>query len=64
MVSDWRNFESWDESGRVEAHQRAEKLAHQLLDSHQDPPMESSIRSELDEFVARRVAEGGVETDY
>ena len=27
MVSDWRNYESWDESGRQEAHQRAEKLA-------------------------------------
>ena len=64
MVSDWRNYESWDEGGRVEAHQRAEKLARQLIDAHEEPPMDPARRSELDDFVARRVAEGGVETDY
>ena len=64
MVSDWRNYESWDEGGRVEAHQRAEKLARQLIDAHEEPPMDPARRAELDDFVARRVAEGGVETDY
>ena len=64
MVSDWRNYESWDEGGRVEAHQRAEKLARQLIDAHEEPPMDPARRGELDDFVARRVAEGGVETDY
>ena len=64
MVSDWRNYESWDESGRQEAHQRAEKLAKQLIDSHHEPPMEEDIRAELDEYLERRVAEGGVPTDY
>jgi len=63
MVSDWRNFESWDEGGRVEARQRAEKLARELLDAHEEPPMDTSVRAELGDFVARRVAEGGVETD-
>ena len=64
MVSDWRNYESWDEGGRVAAHQRAEKLARQLIDAHEEPPMDPARRAELDDFVARRVAEGGVETDY
>ena len=64
MVSDWRNYESWDEGGRVEAHQRAEKLARQLIDAHEEPPMDPARRAELDDFVERRVAEGGVETDY
>ena len=64
MVSDWRNYESWDESGRQEAHQRAEKLAKRLIDSHEEPPMEEDIRTELDEYLERRVAEGGVPTDY
>jgi trimethylamine--corrinoid protein Co-methyltransferase len=63
-VSDWRNYESWDEGGRVEAHQRAEKLARQLIDAHEEPPMDPARRAELDDFVERRVAEGGVETDY
>ncbi len=64
MVSSWTNFEVWDEGGRVESHQRAEALAHKLIDAHVEPPMEPDRRSALDEFVDRRVAEGGVETDY
>ena len=64
MVSDWRNYESWDESGRVEAHQRAQKIAERLIEAHEEPPMDINIRHELDEYLERRVAEGGVPTDY
>ena len=64
MVSAWRNYESWDESGRLEAHQRAERLAHEIIAAHEEPPMLEDRRVELDEFVARRVQEGGVETDF
>ena len=64
MVSSWANYETWDEGGRVEAHQRAEALARTLVDAHQEPPMTADRRAALDDFVERRVAEGGVETDY
>ena len=64
MVSSWTNFEAWDEGGRIEAHQRAEALARTLVDAHQEPPMAADRRAALDDFVERRVAEGGVETDY
>jgi len=64
MVSSWANFETWDEGGRIEAHQRAEALARTLVDAHQEPPMAADRRAALDDFVERRVAEGGVETDY
>ena len=64
MVSSWTNFETWDEGGRIEAHQRAEALARTLVDAHQEPPMAADRRAALDDFVERRVAEGGVETDY
>jgi len=64
MVSSWANFEAWDEGGRIEAHQRAEALARTLVDAHQEPPMAADRRAALDDFVERRVAEGGVETDY
>ena len=64
MVSSWKNFESWDEDGRIEAPERSTKIAQQMIDAHQEPPMEPQIRAELDEFVERRIAEGGVETDY
>ena len=64
MVSSWTNFETWDEGGRIEAHQRAEALARTLVDAHQEPSMAADRRAALDDFVERRVAEGGVETDY
>ena len=64
MVSSWTNFEMWDEGGRLESHQRAEALARTLIDAHVEPPMPAERRAALDEFVDRRVAEGGVETDY
>ena len=64
MVSSWSNFEMWDEAGRVESHQRAETLARTLIDAHVEPLMADDQRMALDDFVARRVTEGGVETDY
>ena len=64
MISSWTNFENWDEAGRVEAHERAEKLAHQILAAHEEPPMPEERRAELDEFVTHRVTEGGVPTEY
>ena len=64
MVSSWSNFEIWDEAGRVESHQRAETLARTLIDAHVEPLMADDQSMALDDFVARRVTEGGVETDY
>jgi len=64
MVSDWRNYESWEEAGSPDAMTRAAGLAHDLVAAHEPPPMDEAIRGELEDFVARRVAEGGVETDY
>ncbi len=64
MLSDWRNFEAWDEAGRPTAEQKATTLTQEFLDSYQQPEFDPDIKSKLDEFVARRVAEGGVATDF
>jgi trimethylamine--corrinoid protein Co-methyltransferase len=64
LVSDWRNYESWAEAGRPEAAAKAMELAAAFLAAYEPPPMDPSRREELDEFVARRVAEGGVATDF
>ncbi len=64
LVSDWRNYESWEEAGSPDAAHRASELATRLIAAHEPPPMDGSARQELEEFVARRVAEGGVETDF
>ncbi len=64
MVSDWRNYESWAEAGSPTAVERTRALVADLLAEHRPPAMDPDRRAELDDFVARRVAEGGVETDY
>ena len=64
MISDWRNYESWVEAGSPTADRRAAELVPTLLADYTEPPMDTTTRAELDEFVARRVAEGGVPTDY
>ena len=64
MISDWRNYETWQEAGSPEAAGRAHSLYHQLLQSYTPPPLDEAIADELTEFVARRVEEGGVATDY
>ena len=64
MLSDWRNYESWVEAGSPTTDQKMSELVGRLLAEHQDPPIDPDRRAELDEFVARRVAEGGVATDY
>ncbi len=64
MVSDWRNYESWEEAGRPEAAGKAAQLAQTFLEAYEPPAMDPAVRAELDDFVARRVAEGGVPTDF
>jgi trimethylamine--corrinoid protein Co-methyltransferase len=64
MLSDWRNYETWAEAGRPEAAGKANRVWKELLAAYEPPPMDDAVRAELDDFVARRVAEGGVPTDY
>jgi trimethylamine--corrinoid protein Co-methyltransferase len=64
MVSDWRNFESWQEAGSPTAGEHAARLVGEILDAYQQPALAAEVAEQLDEFVARRVAEGGVPTDF
>ena len=59
MLSDWRNFETWSETGALDATQRAAAIVKRLLAEYQPPAMEEETALALDEFVARREAEGG-----
>ena len=64
LVSDWRNFETWEEAGSPTSLDHAERIAREMLERHRPPDLDDAVRAELDEFVHRRVAEGGVETDF
>jgi trimethylamine---corrinoid protein Co-methyltransferase len=60
ILSDWQNFGSWTESGSLTTEVRASRIWKQALSEYEEPALDDSIRSELDDFVSRRVAEGGV----
>ena len=64
MLSDWRNYESWEEAGRPTADQKAHQLVGRYLEAYQPPAMDPAVQAELRAFVDRRVAEGGVPVDY
>lgn len=64
MISDWRNYETWREAGSPTAYDTAERLYHEKLASWVEPPMDQAARDELEAFVLRRKAEGGVATDF
>ncbi len=64
LLSDWRNYETWEEAGSPEAAGKANRLWKELLAAYEVPAQDPAILEELDNYVARRVAEGGVPTDY
>ena len=64
MVSDWRNWETWTEAGSPNAQQRANVVAREILENYEKPAIDSAVEAELRDYVDRRVAEGGVKTDF
>ena len=63
VLSDWRNFESWEEAGRPDAMQKANRIWKERLAAYETPSMDAAISEELDAFVAKRKEAGGVATD-
>jgi trimethylamine--corrinoid protein Co-methyltransferase len=61
ILSDWRNFETWQEMGSPDATQRANALYKRLLKDYSPPPLDPAVAEELAAFVARRKEEGGAE---
>ncbi|MGE4634900.1 MAG: trimethylamine methyltransferase family protein [Arenicellales bacterium] len=59
MLSDWRNFETWNEAGALDATQRAAGIVKTLLHQYQPPAMDQDVALALDDFVARRESQGG-----
>jgi len=57
LVSDWRNFETWQEDGARTATERANTIWKRLLAEFEPPPMDLGTREALDDFVARRKRE-------
>ena len=64
FLSDWSNFENWEEHGAVTTVERANKVCKQILAEYEEPPMDEGIREELEAFVEKRKREGGAPTDF
>ena len=54
IVSDWSNFETWQENGEKTAAQRANLLYKQILEDYQAPALDPAIREHLQAYVAKR----------
>ena len=54
IVSDRQNYGEWKENGALDAAQRAHKVAHQLLESYEPPPLDDAIAEALHDYVTRR----------
>jgi len=57
LVSDWRNFETWQADGSRTATERANTIWKRLLADAVPPPMDPEVLDALDAFVARRKRE-------
>ena len=64
FLSDWRNYESWQQDGALTAAQRANKVWKDMLAHYEPPPLDEAIREELEAFVEKRRREGGAPTDF
>ncbi len=63
IISDWRNFESWQEAGAPDATQRAHETYKQLLAAYEQPAMAPERLEAIDAFIARRkeeIRDGGL----
>ena len=64
LISDWRNHQSWQEAGSPTAEAKANRIWKETLARYAPPAIDPAIADALDAFVARRIAEGGVKTDF
>jgi trimethylamine--corrinoid protein Co-methyltransferase len=59
MLSDWRNFENWSESGAKTGTERANAIWKELLRTYEQPPLDAGVDEALEAYVARRKEEIG-----
>ena len=59
LLSDWSNFESWQENGSVDTTHRANRIARQTLADFTPPPLGDSRLEEIDAFIEKRISAGG-----
>lgn len=56
IVSDRQNYDTWQEQGSLDAAQRAYKVAQQLLEAYEKPPIDEALEESLRDYVVGKVA--------
>ena len=64
IVSDWRNYEAWQQGGSTWTPERAHQIYKQILAEFEAPAMDGAAQEALQQFVAKRKQEGGAPTDF
>jgi trimethylamine--corrinoid protein Co-methyltransferase len=59
MLSSSDNYERWVRNGALDTAARAERIWQQRLESYEQPPLDETVRAELEEYVTRRRVELG-----
>jgi trimethylamine--corrinoid protein Co-methyltransferase len=59
LLSSTENFDRWTRNGGRDAAERAGEIWRATLESYEQPPLDSALQSELEEFVSRRRTELG-----
>ena len=57
FLSSADNFDRWKRNGSETTDVRANKIAHKMVEEYVAPEMDSAIKEELDEWVAKRKKE-------
>ncbi|HEY8799086.1 MAG TPA: trimethylamine methyltransferase family protein, partial [Candidatus Limnocylindrales bacterium] len=61
ILSDWRNYETWQEDGAHTATERANRIWKQLLAESEPPALDPAAADGIAAFVARRKSEISVQ---
>ncbi|MEM9710430.1 MAG: trimethylamine methyltransferase family protein [Pseudomonadota bacterium] len=64
FLSNWQNYENWHLGGAVWTHDRASATVDRMLEAYEPPGLAQDRVEALEDFVARRKAEGGAPTDF
>ncbi len=61
LLSDWSNFENWRDRGSVDTTERANRIYRETLDRFQAPPIATDRIEAIDDYIQRRITEGGAD---
>jgi len=61
LLSDWSNFENWQDAGSNDATMRANRIWKDVLANYEAPKIDEGIADELRDFVERRKREVGID---